>query len=133
MLLNRVAQIIIVLVVLAVYDFLVREVLLVAVLGTYEIHGADWLWFYGALAVMSACLVALMSRAPGSIGPREGLIFGALMGGFFGMGEFKYLAQTLPTYLPIASISCIVYIGQFAVAGWVLGKLEARYSTSRAK
>ena len=124
MLLHRFAQTVIVLVVLAVYDILFREVLFVAFVGTYEIRGASWLWFYGSLAVKSICLVALFSRAKGSAGPRDGAILGALMGTFFGMGEFAYLAQALPGYLPTAIVSCTIYIGQFAFAGWALGVFE---------
>ncbi len=133
MLVNRIAQTLIVLVVFVVYDFLFREVLLIAILGTYGIHGADWLWFYGALAVTSACLVALFSRARFSNRPIGGLAFGALIGVLYGMGEFRYLAQAVPAYLPVATVSCLVYIGQFAIAGWVVGILDTRYPTSQAK
>lgn len=49
------------------------------------------------------------------------------MGVFFGMGEFTYLAQAVPGYLPVAIVSCAIYIGQFAIAGWALGAIERRY------
>jgi len=133
MMLNRVAQTIIVFVVLAGCDYVFREVLLVAVLGTYEIQGAKWLWFYGALAVMSAVLVAMLSGVRANSRPIDGLVFGALLGFFFGMSEVRYLAQAVPGYRPVAILSCLVYVGQFAIAGWVLGKLDARYSISQAK
>ena len=130
---NRVAQSIIVFIVFVGYDFLFREVLFVAVLGTYEIQGANWFWFYGALAVTSACLVWLFSRARASDGPIDGLIFGALIGVCYGMSEFRYFAYAVPGYLPVAIVSCVVFIGQFATAGWALGILNERYAIPQAK
>lgn len=121
---SRILRVIAVLAVFVIYDYIFWVVLFADQLGAPDMGLEGWVWFHSASAVMAICFVVLFEHRWRDAGVRAGLVFGLIAGTFWGIGEFMGYAQGSGSLSETIG-NCIGDIGMFAVAGILLGSIEA--------